>query len=162
MTNERAGCFNLCKRLCLFWFFFLSICANLAALFKLFFAPLRATRLALGAGYHVDNDSAVVLTALRAGTVRKPQGPALALHGFNTDERLMAPAFRGLRPVAAHSYYHVDEIIRNFTEEQTSGCSLRGGFCRARISKSHRDALSFRSLCESRNRTSGTFPRTSS
>src|SRR3989344_4539018 len=162
MTNERAGCFNLCKRLCLFWFFFLSICANLAALFKLFFAPLRATRLALGAGYHVDNDSAVVLTTLRAGTVRKPQGPALALHGFNTDERLMAPAFRGLRPVAAHSYYHVDEIIRNFTEEQTSGCNLRDGFRRARISKSRRDVSSCRSLCVTRICNSGISSPTSS
>lgn len=71
-----------------------------------FFAALEAARFACRATGDIEDDFAVVFAAIGACTVRLAERTAFATDGTRGDQSVMASAFCGLRPVAAHSDNH--------------------------------------------------------
>jgi len=68
---------------------------------------------AFGCRNDIDDDLAVVLAALRAGSVRNAGRATFALREALACDSVMAPAFTGLRAIDAHSYYHRCDNIRD-------------------------------------------------
>ena len=93
----------------------------LAGFAKLLLLPCCTPSIALRASDDVNDYAAVVLSALRARTVRETKSAALAFREAVSQQRVMAPPLGGLGTISAHSYYHIRRIIpREITKYNTS------------------------------------------
>lgn len=93
---------------------------------QFFFAALCATCVACSFTSNIENDIAVVATAICACTVRLAESATFTLCSARRDQSMMASALCGLRPVAAHSDYHGQDFTRNDPVTQEKDLDMRG------------------------------------
>jgi hypothetical protein len=80
-----------------------------------------AALIALFASDDIDDDTAVVLAAGRAGAVRLALGSAFAYRDARSRKAMMRTALGALGSVLTHSYDHSDAIIQSF-QYLATGC----------------------------------------
>lgn len=105
----RATTYCLWRKLLSRFFFLLYIVTGCA---KRFFMTLLTTRIASCTTCNINDRLAVVAAARSACAVWDAKRATFALCCTSGDQSVMASAFRGLRPVAAHSDYHGQDSTR--------------------------------------------------